>query len=194
MTGCFPENSGIGRKIIKYARLLYKKGLVAGADGNLSVRLDNDRVLVTASGVHKGLMGPEELIVVDNRGRQGAGTSKASSEVPMHLAIYEKIWDARAIIHAHAPWTTAASLKRDRLDLSILAEGRILFPEVKVVPFLPPGSVELAEAAARTAAENRVFILKAHGVVAWGKDLKEAFCLIEALEHNVKTMALRNYF
>ncbi len=194
MTGCFQENSGIGGKIIRYAKLLYEKGLVAGSDGNLSARIDEERILVTASGVHKGLMGPDGLIVVDNRGMEGAGTSKASSEVPMHLAIYKKIKDARAIIHAHAPWTTAASLKRDSIDLSILAEGRILFPEVKVVPFLPPGSVELAKAAARAAAENRVFILKAHGVVAWGKDLKEAFCLIEALEHNVKTMALRNYF
>jgi len=194
MTGCFQENSGIGREIITYARLLYEKGLVAGADGNFSARLNDGKILVTASGVHKGLMGPEGLIVVDKEGKQRDGIGQASTEMPMHLAIYKKIRDARAIIHAHAPWTTAASLKRDRLDLSILAEGRILFPEVKVVPFLPPGSVELAKAAATAAAENRVFILKAHGVVAWGKDLKEAFCLIEALEHNVKIMALRNYF
>ena len=194
MTGCFQENSGIGGKIIRYARLLYSKTLIAGADGNLSIRLDDERILVTASGVHKGIMGHEGLIVVDKEGKQRAGTGQASTEVPMHLAIYNKVQDAMAIIHAHAPWTTAASLKRDYLDLSILAEGRILFPQVKVVPFLPPGSVELAKAAARAAEEGKVFILKAHGVVAWGKSLKEAFCLIEALEHNVKTMALRNYF
>ena len=194
MTRTIGRSSGTGQEIIRYARLLYRNRLIAGADGNLSIRLDDERILVTASGVHKGLMGHEGLIVVDKEGKQRAGIGQASTEVPMHLAIYEKVEDAKAIIHAHAPWATAASLKRDRLDLSDLAEARLLFPEVKVVPFLPPGSNELAQAAARAAAENKIFILKAHGVVAWGKNLKEAFCLIEALEHNLKITALSNYF
>ncbi len=187
-------NTETGAQIIRYARLLYERGLIAGADGNLSVRLNVDRYMVTASGIHKGLMGPEGLVVTDTEGQQVEGTGRVSSEVPMHLEIYSKVRQARAVIHAHAPWSTAASLKRDSLDLGMLAEGKIRFPRVEVVPMLPPGSMELAIAAGEAALRQRVFILKGHGVVAWGSDLHDAFCLAEALEHNVRILALSSFW
>ena len=187
-------NKGIEARIIRYGKLLYKRGLVSGADGNLSSRKKDGGFVVTASGVHKGLMESQDLVTLDASGNKVQGRLKPSSEIPMHLAIYKGQKEAGAVIHAHAPWCTALSLKKNKLDLSALAEGRILFPKVPVVPYYEPGSKELADAAKEAAQKSKIFILKAHGVVAWGTDLKEAFCLIEALENNVRILALSSFF
>ncbi len=194
MAGSTDVDKGIEAKIIRYGKLLYKRGLVSGTDGNLSSSKKDGGFVVTASGVHKGLMDMDDLVTLDELGNKVEGRSKPSSEIPMHLAIYRGQKEARAIIHAHAPWCTASSLKKNKIDLSALAEGRILFPRVPVVPYYEPGSKELADAAKEAAQQSKVFILRAHGVVAWGKDLKEAFCLIEALEHNVRILALSSFF
>ncbi len=188
------QTDGTAGRIITFGKLLYKRGLVSGNDGNISERLDSDRIMVTASGVHKGLMDMSGLLVVNQNGKGMLGTTLPSSETPMHLAIYNTRKEAGAIIHAHAPWCIAASLKRDSLDLSQFAEGKLLFPKVEVVPFYAPGTLELAQAAAEAAKRAQIFILKAHGVVAWGQDLMEAFCLIEQLENNVKAMAFSTFF
>ncbi len=194
MQGLDCQIDGATDKIITFGKLLYRRGLVSGSDGNISVRLDSDRIVLTASGVHKGFMDASDLLVVNKDGSKILGTSVPSSEMPMHLAIYKDIKEAKAIIHAHAPWSTAASLRKDSVNLSQLAEGKLLFPMVEIVPFYTPGSQELAQVAAEAAKRTKIFILKAHGVVAWGGDLMEAFCLIEQLENNMKIIALSAFF
>ncbi len=181
-------------QIIRFGQLLYKKGLVSGMDGNLSMRLHDNTVVITASGVHKGFLDSNQILVVTEKGDTVLGNKKPSSETPMHLAIYAAIKKANAIIHAHAPWSTAVSLQQEGLDLNVLAEGRLFFSSVEIVPFFLPGTDELANAAAQAAKKSKIFILKGHGVVAWGSNFMEAFCLIEQLENNIKIIGYSKLF
>ena len=180
----------IKEEIMAFGRLLYKKGLVAGMDGNISVRVDHGSFLVTASGVHKGLLNREQIIELGGDGNVISGVLEPSSEIMLHLFTYRKVPECSAIIHAHAPWSTAASLSHDIIDLNRLAEGRLLFGKVEVVPFREPGSRELAELSSDAATRSSIHILKAHGVAARGRNLTEAFCMIEALEQNLKILGL----
>jgi L-fuculose-phosphate aldolase len=179
-----------GEEIISFGRLLYDKNLIAGRDGNISVSLGEGKVLITASGVHKGLMEQADLVEIDLDGKMVSGTRKPSSEAMLHVETYKKLPGCRAIIHAHAPWSTAASLGNDSIDLTMLAEGRLLFGRVEVLQAMEPGSRELARLSSEAAKRAQIHILKAHGVVAWGKDLMDAFCLIEALEQNIRILGL----
>ena len=184
------RKKGFREEIISFGRLLYARGLVAGMDGNISVRTDGGGFLVTASGVHKGLLEEKHIIEVDRDGSIISGFLKPSSEIMLHLETYRKIPDCSAIIHAHAPWSIAASLNQNIIDLNLLAEGRLLFGKVEVIPYREPGSRELAELSSDAAMRAKIHILKAHGVVAWGQNLMEAFCLIEALEQNIKIIGI----
>lgn len=180
----------IKEEIISFGKLLYKKGLVAGTDGNISARIEGDNFLVTASRVHKGLLSQEQIIELNRDGKVISGLLKPSSEIMLHLDTYRKVPDCSAIIHAHAPWSTAASLNHDIIDLNLLAEGRLLFGKVEVVPYCEPGSLKLAELSSNAATRSSIHILKAHGVVARGRDIMEAFCMIEALEQNLKILGI----
>ncbi len=177
-------------KIIFFGELLYRKGLIAGRDGNISIRTGPDTLLITASGVHKGLMEARHLIEMDFDGRILSGSMQPSSETMLHVETYRKVPEAGAIIHAHAPWSIAASLSHDFIDLSMLAEGMLLFGKVEVVPLREPGSEELAHMSSDAATRSSVHILKAHGVAAWGKDLMDAFCMVEALEQNIRILGI----
>jgi len=181
--------------IIQIGRLLYDKGLIAGADGNISIRTGKNAMLTTCSGIHKGLMGPEDITEAHlSPTLQSPSTTEGcrpSTEALMHALIYERAKEAGAVIHAHCPYATALGMKAEEwLDLSPLTEGRLLFGKVPVVPDLPPGTRELAQQVAKHFPGHKAVIMKAHGAVAAGRDLKEALCLIEALEHNCRIIAL----
>ncbi len=178
------------KEIVSFGKYLYRKNLIAGKDGNISIRTEEDTVLITPSGIHKGFMETKDLVEIDFEGNLVSGNGRPSSEAALHIETYKKLPEYRAIIHAHAPWSTAASLHRDFIDLTKLAEGKLLFGTVEVVPLLEPGSRELARLSSEAAARAAVHILKAHGVVARGRNLMDAFCLIEALEQNIKIWAL----
>lgn len=180
-------------EIIAIGRKLYEKGLIAGFDGNLSYKINQEEILITASNVHKGMLREKHIITINSKKDIIKGSLKPSTETQMHLEIY-KHTDANAIIHAHAPYSIAASITLNQIDLTSVLEGRLLFKKVPLVPELEPGTKELADAAKEAAMISKVFILKAHGVVAWGKSLLEAFGLIESLEHNIKIMAIKRLF
>jgi len=182
-------NQDIRKDIIHFGKLLYKKGLVAGMDGNISIRM-KDHIFITASGVHKGLLSGEHILEIGLDGSLMDGTMRPSSESLLHLEIYKRIPRARSVIHAHSPWSTAVSLSADTIDLNVLAEGKIVFGEVDVIPYEDPGSRQLAFLSAEAAERAKIHILKAHGVVAWGESITEAFCLVEALEQNIKILGL----
>ncbi|MCI0398933.1 MAG: class II aldolase/adducin family protein, partial [Chloroflexi bacterium] len=110
------NESHLRQEIVRVGRLMYDKGLVAASDGNISARLGPGRILITPSGLHKGLMAPEQLLVVDEDGRPvGPGLAasrrlKPTSEMPMHLEAYRQRPDVGAVVHAHPPITIALSI------------------------------------------------------------------------------------
>ncbi len=178
-------------QIIFVCRRLYEKGLVAGADGNISMMLSGgNSVLITSSGTHKGLLTRDDLLTVGMDGKVVKGHGHPSSELAMHLAIYAAEERTKAIIHVHPPWTLAVTLSRGIFPVDYLVESRMLLKDVPVVPFRRPGGEGLAREVVNLLGEGPAIVLANHGAVTRGKTIQEAFCAAECLENTAKIFAL----
>lgn len=178
-------------RIIETGRRLHAKDYIAAADGNISYRLSDRRILITPSGYHKGFLKKEQIAVMNLEGEVIAGTP--SSESPMHLEVYRCEPEARAVIHAHAPTCTAWSIARPeltRLPDESMAELILAVGEVPVVPYQRPGTEDMAQAVARWVDRHQVMVLARHGVLSWGRDLEEAYMGVERVEHAARILWL----
>jgi L-fuculose-phosphate aldolase len=164
---------------------LHARGLLAAADGNVSVRLPDDTVLLTPAGVNKARLPPGSLARVALDGRVIEG--RPSKELAMHLAVYGACPDARVVVHAHPPtaiaWTLARpeleELPTDSLPELLLAAGR-----VPIVPYARPATEELGTVLLPFLPGHRLLLLSRHGALAWGESMEEAINGIERLEHS----------
>ena len=102
----------LGEELCQVCRLLYRRGYVVGHDGNVSLRLGGDRILITPSGVSKGRVEPEMLVVCDLQGQVLSGDRYPSSELAMHLLLYQERPDVNGVVHAHPPAATAFAICR----------------------------------------------------------------------------------
>ncbi len=184
------EDSDLRPEVIKVCRQLYNKGLIAAADGNVSVRLSGGDILITPSGVHKGFLNEADLVVVDSEGHVLKGLGRPSSELVMHTAIYRQDPGATAVVHTHPPWTLALSLSGNQLSPHLLIEGKMFLGEVTIVPFEMPGTEALARAVVDALHKGPAQILAHHGAVTRGPSLWKAFELMECLEHTSRITAL----
>lgn len=175
--------------VVETARRLHSAGLIAGADGNISVKAE-EGFWITPSGRHKGLLGPGDLLLLGDDGTVLAGTGRPSSEWRLHRAIYGANPSCGAVVHAHPPWTLALELSGLSLRPFLLLEAELYLKEVAVVEHLAPGTEELARKVAEASNGSRVVILNRHGAVTWGQDLEEALNLMECLEHVSKITLL----
>ncbi len=178
----------IREHICRVGQLLYDKNFVAANDGNISVRLDEQRVLITPTGVSKGGMTPQSLVVIDMAGNVIAGDSVPSSEGKMHLAIYRHRPDVNAVVHAHPPRATAFAVVRKPIVKPIVAETFVSVGEVPVAPYSLTGTQQVVEAIEPYLKDYNALLLANHGLVTWGKDLKQAFFRHESVEHYAKIM------
>ncbi len=178
----------IRRNIIAFGKKAYEKGLVAASDGNISVRLFDDRLMITPSGATLGNLNPDNLIYLDLNGTILQGRKNPSSELPMHLMIYQQRPDVRAIIHTHPQVTTAFSVAGESLSVPVLPEMVIMFDTIPIAPYASPSSIESAEAIEPYIQNHDLIILDHHGVVALGQSLNDAFLKLEKLEHTAKTL------
>ena len=164
---------------------LHARGLLAAADGNVSVRLPDDTVLLTPAGVNKARLPPGSLARVALDGRILEG--RPSTERAMHLAVYRASADARVVVHAHPPtaiaWTLArpelTELPTDALPELLLAAGR-----VPIVPYARPGTEEMGTVLLPFLPAHRLLLLARHGALAWGESMEEAVNGIERVEHS----------
>ena len=164
---------------------LHARGLLAAADGNVSVRLPDDSLLITPAGVNKARLPPGSLARVTLDGRILEG--RPSTERAMHLAVYRASAEARVVIHAHPPtaiaWTLArpelTELPTDALPELILAAGR-----VPIAPYARPGTEEMGTVLGPFLPEHRLLMLSRHGALAWGESMEEAVNGIERVEHS----------
>lgn len=163
-------------------RLLHSRGIFAGRAGNISARLADGRLLITRSGTHKALLDRQALLLLDVHGAP-LEAGKPSSEAPLHLAAYAAKPEVGAVIHAHTPACTTLAMLHQSLDTAATEEGRIGLGQV---PLLPPAEAGDPEAAARWGAEvasgTKAALLAAHGVIVWGRDLRDAFARLETCE------------
>lgn len=165
-------------------RRLHARNLLAAGDGNLSIRLEDGRILMTPSGINKDRLQPEDLALLAVDGTVLAGAP--SSEAQMHLAIYRARPEARAAAHAHPPTAIAWTLARpglEALPCEALPEVILATGGVPVVPYSRPGTRELAEGVVPYLAQHRLMMLARHGAVAWGESLDEACDGLERVEH-----------
>jgi len=175
------------QQMVEVGRRMYQRGLVVATEGNISVRLAPQRVLMTPTGAWKGFLRPADMVVVDLNGPAAPPARKTghrpSMEFPMHRGIYRARPDVRAIVHAHPPGATGFAVAGIPLDQPILAEAVLVLGPVPVVPYATPATDALPEAIAPYAAKHQALLLGNHGAVTMGRDLWEAYARMEILEH-----------
>lgn len=169
-------------------RRLWEAGLIAGADGNVSVRLDATTLLVTPRGLPKRELTPADLVRVDLHGQVLGGFRKATSELDLHLRIMRVRGDVGAVVHAHPPTATGLATAGEGLPADLLPELTLLFGEVPLVPYATPGTPLVGLAVAPYLADHSGVLLANHGAVTWAPELALAQIRMESLEHAARIL------
>jgi L-fuculose-phosphate aldolase len=169
--------------ICDVGRLMYQKGWVAANDGNISVRLGKDRLLATPTGISKGMMKPEDLIVCDCFGNKIEGKRERTTEILMHTTIYDMRPDVMAVVHAHPPVSTGFAVAGRPLNQALLPEVIIGLGCVPLAEYGLPGTPELTEPMKPYIPTYDALLMANHGAVCYGDDLYKAYFKMETLEH-----------
>jgi L-fuculose-phosphate aldolase len=175
-------------EIVEVGRRLWARGLVAGSEGNVSVRIDGGRILTTPSGACKGLLSTGDLVVVDPAGRPLAGPARPSSELLVHLEIYRRRPDVGAVVHAHPPTATGFAIAGIALDECVVPEVIATLGLVPIVPYGTPSTSELPERIAPYVATHDALLLANHGAVTYGPTLARAIDTMESLEQAARSL------
>jgi L-fuculose-phosphate aldolase len=168
--------------IIDIGKRMYSKEWIAANDGNISVKIAENRVLMTPTRQSKGFMTPEMLTIIDFEGNIVEGTYKPSSESLMHLSVYKARPDINAVVHAHPPVSTAFAVAGIPFDKFILPETILELGKVPIAPYATPGTPELSESFKDIIDSHDCFLLKNHGAVSLGDDLMTAYYKMDSLE------------
>ena len=183
-----PPDATAAAAIVRVCRRLYERGLVAGPDGNVSVRLDDDTILVTPAGRSKVDVEARDLVLVDSRGVVLAGDSRPSSELKMHLRIYERRRDVRAVVHAHPPIATGFAVAGESFVAPVLPEVILQMGTVPLIPYATPGSDALADLFEPFLERHDAFLMANHGATTVGATLEQAHQRMESLEHAARIL------
>lgn len=182
--------ASVREEICAICRLLYERGYVVSNDGNVSARVEEDRVLITPSGVGKGRMTPDMLVLCDLEGSVIAGDRHPSSESKMHLMVYRERPDVRAVVHAHPPFSTARAICRRPLKERYLAELVLSLGEVPVTEFATLSTDEVPDSVRPFVRTYDAVLLANHGSLTWGPTLLTAFDRLEVVEQTAKIHSL----
>jgi len=171
------------KDIVEIGRRLYQKGFVASHDGNISIRIGAAEILATPAGVCKGFLGSEDVVLVDTQGRKVAGKGEPSSELKMHLLVYQRRPDVKAVVHAHPPVSTGFAVAGIPLAQCILPEVVVSLGAVPVAAYGTPSTHEVCDAIAPYVEKSEAFLLANHGVVTLGENVFQAYYRMETVEH-----------
>ncbi len=177
----FPRE--LAQAIVEVGKLMYQKGWVAANDGNISVRLDEGRMLCTPTGVSKGMMRAEDMIVADLTGRKLDGERACTTEITMHCTVYQMRPDIKAVVHAHPPVSTGFAVAGRPLNLAILPEAVVALGTVPLADYGLPGTPELSARLAPFIPNHDALLMANHGVVCYADTLEKAFFRLETVEH-----------
>jgi L-fuculose-phosphate aldolase len=171
--------------IVEIGRRLWQRGFVASNDGNISVRIAPDRLLMTPASVSKGFMSADMMVITDLEGRliEAAAGRKPSSEALMHLVVYRERPDINAVVHAHPPIATGFAVAGIALDRAVLAEVVTTLGGIPIAGYATPSTQELADTVAPLIRSHDGVLLANHGAVALGRDLYSAYYKMETIEH-----------
>jgi L-fuculose-phosphate aldolase len=173
-------------EIVRFGKMLHERGYVAATDGNLSVRLGRNAVLCTPTCMSKGMMAPEDLVIVDMEGRKIAGERACSSEVAMHLLIYRLRPDVDGIVHAHPTTATGYAAAGMQMNEALISEVVLSLGTIPLARYGTPGTPELTDALEPLIPDHEAIIMANHGVVTYGDTLLRAYMNMETVEHFAK--------
>ena len=186
------NEQALRQTFVQIGRLMYDKGFICASDGNISARLGPDRLLITPSGLHKGLLEPEHMLIVDLDGqvvRGGYGRSanlKPTSELPMHLEAYRQRPDIEAVVHAHPPITVALSIAGIPMADCLIPEAIVMLGIVPTTQYATPSSEENVRAIRDLIRHHDGLVLQRHGSLTVGDSPMQAFMRLESLEQNAR--------
>ncbi|MFP7300311.1 class II aldolase/adducin family protein [Neobacillus niacini] len=178
--------------ICEVGRRIYNRNYVAANDGNISVKVGTNEIWTTPTGVSKGYMTPDMMVKLDLSGNVLAGNLKPSSEVKMHLRVYNENPEVNGVVHAHPPVATSFAIAGIPLDKPVLPEAIVLLGNVPVAPYALPGTQEVPDSIAPYCRTHNAVLLANHGALTWGRDLMEAHFRMESLEHYATILMYSN--
>ncbi len=173
----------------EYGQLCVERGLVVGSAGNISLRLDEREFVISRRGSRLDRLEPADLVRCALEREAWIGEVRPSTETPMHRAIYQAQPEAQAVLHTSPFYATLVACSDIELRVDLTPEGMAYLSNVGRVPYLHPGTRELADAARREAAHN-VIILENHGLLVWGKTLDEALLVSEMMERHCQMLVV----
>jgi L-fuculose-phosphate aldolase len=177
-------------EMCEVGRRLYNKGFAAANDGNISYRLDENRVLCTPTRVSKGFMKPDDLCIVDMEGKQVSGKRKRSSEILLHLAILKARPDVRSCVHCHPPHATAFAVAHEPIPKCTMPEFEVFLGEVAITPYETPGGQAFADTVIPYVKDTDTIILANHGTITAGTDLMDAYFKTEIIDAYCRILIL----
>jgi len=170
-------------ELVRICHLIYEKGWVAMNDGNVSIRMEEDRILCTPTAVSKGLIQAEDLIICDCSGRKISGQRAGTSEIAMHMTVYNIRPDVKSVVHAHPPVATGFATAGRALDKALLPEVVIQLGAVPLAAYGLPGTPALSDGMLPFIPNYDALLLENHGCTTWGSDVWQAFFRMEMVEH-----------
>jgi len=178
--------------IVRFGRSMFERGLTFGSSGNISARLD-DGWLMTPTNVALDRLDPARLARLDNDGRSLSGDAP-TKESFLHIAMYRERAAAKAVVHLHSTYSVAVSCLAD-VDAADVLPPITAYYVMRVgglplVPYYPPGDLDLAEAVRKLAGQHHAVLLANHGPVVAGDSLEAAVNAIEELEETAKLFLL----
>lgn len=176
----------LSHEIEKFCHLTYERGYLASTDGNLSVRLPDGNIMCTPTRCNKGLVRAGEMVVIDDKGGKIRGERKASSEIAMHLLIYEMRPDIHAVVHAHPPCGTAYAAAGIPLNKALISEVVLALGCIPLTQYGTPGTPELTDQLRPFIKNYDALLMANHGVVTYGADIEDAFNRMDTVEHFAK--------
>jgi L-fuculose-phosphate aldolase len=183
------------RKEIVYTnRICVENGLIRSSDGNISIRLDVDRFLITPSGLYKRCLKRGQILIVNSKGEliHGKGDLKPSSELLMHMEAYRQREDIAAVLHAHPPYSTALTLAGIPFPENIVPEILALLGEISTAPYAVPGTQDLAKSISEPIKTHDAILLSNHSSLTVGRTLEQALIALERMEFAAQLYYLAN--
>jgi len=174
----------IKKEICEVGHKLWLKGFVAANDGNISVKINDHEYYCTPTGVSKGSLTPDMIIKVDENGKKLEGKLNPSSEIKMHMRVYQKRPDVTAVVHAHPPVATAFTVADIDLDQYILPEAVLTIGNVPTCDYGTPSTMEIPDSLDPYLQNHDAFLLRNHGALTVGCNLNKAFFVMEEVEFN----------
>jgi len=180
----------IKEEICDMGRRLYNKGFAAANDGNISYRIDENRVVCTPTQICKGFMNPDDICIVDMEGNQISGNRKRTSEIFLHLKIMKERPEVKSVLHCHPPYATAFGIAREAIPQCVLPEVDIYMGDVPIADYAIPGGDELASTILPFIHKSDIIVLANHGTVSLGPTVEKAYWMTELLDAYCRILML----